>query len=115
MQLDPRSIDSSRSTSESTSRESSSGLSEALVASQQSQQGGDASAIAEPQQGKRSVSQEDLAAEAMQAPQESSHQDSSSYPPLARAKRLSYCMATALPGKFEAAESIQVSSYKTFG
>ena len=110
MQLDPRSIDSSRTASESTSRESSSGSSKALVASQQSQQGEDVSAIAKPQQGERSVSQEESAAEALQAHQEKSNQDSSSYPPLARAKRLSYCMATALPGKFEAAESIQVLS-----
>ena len=66
---------------------------------------GQAQPFAEGQSGEQRISRDQLAAEPLSAGPESA-----AYPPLARARRLSYCLATALPDKFGEAEGRQVSS-----
>lgn len=116
MQLDPRSAGSSSSSSSGGKQSSSPSPalpdldpgSAAGSSSRANTEGPESSAepLAVGQGGEQHVSQDQVAAEPPPASQESA-----AYPPLARAKRLSYCLATALPGKFEEVEGRQVLSF----
>ena len=119
MQLDARKRKGSSSSSRTSESQSSSSslvqpepnLRSAGGSSSESLPGSDPSSgepaepLAAGQGAEQPLSQAQAAAEASPAPQ-----GESAYPSLARAKRLSYCLATALPDKFGDAEGRQVLS-----
>ncbi len=110
MQLRPRSTSSGSSKSSGTqsSKPSPAPLEldlKGVGSSSETLQAGDSSAgLAQPLAAEQISEQ--LSAEASQAIQENL-----AYPPLAKARRLSYCLATALPDRFGEAEGRQVLSF----